>query len=85
MAKTYINPKTREFARLEENEIEEFYGWVLAEDYVLQLQNSLKDSNQCLVSILYAPEQVNWTCDPTGYKPAWLVNRIEENKIVMNL
>jgi len=49
-------------------------------EYIEQLEKQLKESNDCLKSLLYVPEQVNWTCDPEGYKPAWLVSQIKENE-----
>ena len=38
MAKTFINPKTLEFTRLEDSEVDKYSGWENAEDYVKNLQ-----------------------------------------------
>jgi hypothetical protein len=47
---------------------------------IRKLQMQLKESTECLKSILYVPEQVNWVYGEGSYKPAWLVNQIAENE-----
>ena len=46
------------------------------EDKLEKTQEALKDSNNKLNSILYVPEQVNWSHD-SEYKPIWLVQQIK--------
>ena len=47
-----------------------------------KLQKQLRESNESLRSILYCPEQVNWSYG--GHKPSWLVNRIAQNNNLLD-
>lgn len=49
-------------------------------EYIEELEKQLKESNDCLKSILYCPEQVNWSADPEAYKPQWLQVQIVNNE-----
>lgn len=51
-------------------------------EYIEELEKALKESTNCLTSILYTPEQVNWSHD-SEYKPIWLKQRILNNEYLL--
>lgn len=71
MAKMYINPKTLNFGKLEDSEVEEFYGWVDAENYVRNLQTVIRE----------ALEDAN---DSASHNKAWRMGYAEVTWITLN-
>jgi Pyruvate/2-oxoacid:ferredoxin oxidoreductase delta subunit len=51
--------------------------------HIAKLEWQLKESNDCLKSIMYCPEQVKNFTDDGFYRPIWLVSQIAENEKVL--
>lgn len=63
MAKVYINLKTKETAKIEPEEVEEFYGWKPLDEYIQELEraalHAIEDAEDSLDGITITQASVN--------------------------